>query len=886
MEKVRHSARNFHEQKGKFVIFSAFGKVKKTFGSKDVVIVLHDGGAALWDKKCENGPFLYGSWITLQSLNIDNDKITLSFRNKDSDPTVLEFETTDSKFAFGAIGDILQHVLYGFEQESLKLSKFKFSPSRPTTMSIMSRLIERAETEKMKITGDQIDKIEDIFEISRPAFNLSDIPDVQNILIAVFDIIPMTSFIRELIIPNLDFPTQYRILSILLQQAPSIYHLTFTGEANNRIEFFESLNPNSINLTSLSFIDTNIKIPELNKLSTINSTANFNYISFQNALSAEALDFLYNGYLSASLPNLISLNLDNTKNLSFDKIANQISKLKMLSVANCNIEIGSALDLLTTNAPELRFLNMSSNSCENIKKKLKLPPKLSFMSFGDVSWKPGTLVSLLKIIFEEIPDNSKLDLSDAHVDDEEWPSVFNFLAKQNGMRLQNFYWSNNKISPELCTFFDNFPNLVVLYMSGVLSESSLELVNQFSVSLQKMTNLKTLKLTGTDTVFLGTQGLASISKAFASLTNLEYLDLSGNKIRDEGFSTLSNTLSKCTNMKTFVCDNNDLENPESLVNFCKLYPYPYSFPLNDINKFESIKKIHNSQVNEVCKSNRTNASRMNFLSLLQSDADINSKYPKPAKNPLDSPSNVYYYEFCSPFPNSISKEFGEYINSLGNPTKTPYPNKQDSEENFVHQKPRRKIVSDTEDDDDDEAEKNPESDSSETQSSKKQEFKLRSNWGKSITFDDSDTFVPKPRPEGEKRRRLYSDAGDKPFKCPIPKIPRPAKESVHASKKRTKHPDISDDSDSIQSPEKEDQMINVVKPKVKQVIVPSLDGFSSSNESTVTSEDEEDETFEPKEADWSFPLRYVPPPQDTEKIVRNLGDKYSLGSLLTAVKRS
>ena len=49
---------------------------------------------------------------------------------------------------------------------------------------------------------------------------------------------------------------------------------------------------------------------------------------------------------------------------------------------------------------------------------------------------------------------------------------------------------------------------------------------------------------------------------------------------------------------------------------------------------------------------------------------------------------------------------------------------------------------------------------------------------------------------------------------------------------------------------------------------------------------EEIDDFEPKDPDWSFPLRYVPRPADTEQIVRDFGDKYSLGSLLIVVKRS
>lgn len=898
MEKIRHLARNYHEDKGKFVIFSTFGRIKKTLRSKDVVIILTDGGCALWDKKSDKEPKSYGSWINIQSFSLENDKISLTFHQKDKEPIVIEFETDDSKYAVGAIGDILQHILYRFELDFIKLHKFKFIPAYPTNMSIVSRLIERAENENMAITGKQIKTIEDIFEVSKERFVLSDIPDVQNIFLAIIDIIPMTTFIRELVFQNLDIPNQYRILSAVIKQSETIDHIILQGQSSSRIEFFDGIkDSNQIALNSLTLVDANMSIDEMNKLSTINSIFNFSHIGFQNAFSETAKEFFYNGYVSTSLPNLISLNLDNMPNLNIEKLVPQISKLKILSLCNCGLEIGNTLEYISNTAPELRYLNISSNRCDKIPKNLNLPPKLFFYSIENISWKPGTFLTLLKILFDQIPDNSHLDFSDAHVEDDDWPSIFRFFSSQNGLRLQGFYWNHNIIKAEMCKFLESCSNLNILHVSGVLSNSSTDVLELFAGSLQKLTTLKTLRLSGSDTIFLGSTGFATISKLFASQKSLEYLDLSENKLQGTGVSSLPSVLKECSALKVLVFDNNDVENADILVNFAKSFDKSFSFPINDIGKLEKSESISDSQMKEICKANRSVIAKPNRSEQMAADQD--AQYPKPSKNPLDQSSTVFFFEFPPIFPASIPKNFAITLNTLPEPVRTPYPKKNakkleisdtDGEEDEIphnHSTPKKiskftkRRIETSDDEDINEVSDKFESESDSERSTKNQEFKLRSNWSKSITFEDSDSSSAQTKPK-KKLKKLYEDSEEKPVqKRPIP-IPPKRPSSAISTVKRQKHPEMTESSSG-----EGEHIIKPVKNKVKQIAAPQLDDISDSNPSSAFgSDDEDDEFFEPKDPDWSFPLRYVPPPQDTERIVRQLGDKYSLGSLLTAVKRS
>ncbi|OHT13374.1 hypothetical protein TRFO_16464 [Tritrichomonas foetus] len=54
----------------------------------------------------------------------------------------------------------------------------------------------------------------------------------------------------------------------------------------------------------------------------------------------------------------------------------------------------------------------------------------------------------------------------------------------------------------------------------------------------------------------------------------------------------------------------------------------------------------------------------------------------------------------------------------------------------------------------------------------------------------------------------------------------------------------------------------------------SFDGHLNEN-------DDDDDFAPPRPADWSFPLYYVPAPTDTDQIIQDLNEKYSVGALLT-----
>lgn len=888
-------ARDLCENNGKTVIFCGVVSKKKTFGSKDSALVLHDGGAAFFSKSGQDG---YGSWLNLKSLSIEDDKINLVFNNQDrnKEDVKLNFSSKEAKFIFGAIGDILQHVLQKFELERLKIRKLHFQPARPTAASIFSRFCERAFLTKVQLTQSQANTLRQVLQYSLSKLDFSLFEDLNSIFYILIDIVPMIRNVSDIVIPSLTGIDVFPAMGILIRRENVISSITFNGPVDGDLDVFlkGAKEADETCLTSLVFKDLPLTKNNLENIIEVNSSRSLRHLGFQNSIASDAESIFYGRFLSHNMCNsLISLNLDYTEDINLENLMSLIPYIQVLSLKKCGLEISTTFEIITNScATELKFLNLSENKCSSFSSKCEFPEKLCKLSVSGIDWKKKSFSQFLAVAFRCLPDGFSLDVRNASIEKGDLEKAFKQLESQEGIRVGELIWDNNPIDERFFSFLESCENIVKLSMNGCISGSDSRCVSAFSKSIKKLRRLKSLRIAGKDSFKIG-ESYGAILKYFKCLEQLEILDISNNNLQDAGVLEVAKCLSNISSFKILLFDFNNVASYETYTSFTETFNKKASFPATDLHGLTSNNKMTNEQYYDLTKKWRLLCGSKDGTMTFQCSSDPKAVYPKPPKNPMDISSSLFFYVFDPDFPEKITNEDADVISKMRKPTRTPYKNagknqddsSEESEDDDKKKKKKKNKTQDSSDDDEQDTvpkkkKKNKAQEESSDEDTKKNIPKKKSKYSMKSNWDNQDITPIKKR-----KLNVFGDDDssndDSIAHSPAPKLPKST--SDKKPKGRRNGSDSSDD--NLSSDDESNSPLPKMKNrnKVKQVNAPSLNSDDESN----SSEEEEDTIeFDPKDPDWSYPLRYVPCPSDTGNIVRELGEKYSLGSLLTAVKRN
>ena len=952
-------ARSFYEEKGKVAVYCYSVKYKIGWSKKDVVLALTESGASIFYKNEVN---FYASWIYIKSLSIDGNKIKMHFAQapKFNEDLKLKFESKESSFIMGAIGDILQHVLQKFELKQLNIKQFHFQKSRPTTLSIISRFFERANTSKVQVSEMQKQQLFRILQLQLPVFDFSAFESFENIFYFLIDIVPMIDSISDVFVPPMQIQS-VDALNAMIRRPNSIENI-FLNTINEDVGKFivGCQEAEDTPLSSLGFYNCALNADHLNKIAEANKDRQFRHLSFQNTIKNDAIPIFHNILQRNLCDSLVSLNLDNTPDLDLKSILPNIEYIQILSLQNCGLEISKALELLQNQRMEnLKFLNLSQNKCDGdvLSNKLKLPNKLTVIALDFVHFINKSLSKLMKILFDNLPDNFSLQMSSIQVDNnKEFERMFALFGKLDGRRLSELVWNNNPIDERLFLLLEKCPNIVSLSLGGCFSDGDKKSIVSFSKCIKKFSNMRKLRINGSQQKKIGQKSLNSLVKNFSKLSMLEIFDISNNSLGDEGISQVFTTLQQLPKLDIVCFDGNEISSPNTLLNISRsMSNKRLSFPEIDVSSLFAQNKIDNNQYEELKKQWRIMLQKNGTLTSLPLQSEEGkSKYPKPQKNGLDIATTIYYHVFEPYFPQKLTEERAQKIINSPPPQRTPYKSADDSddsdtgsddtessddysdedsdessEENVTTNKKnkdknkkkpkKRRNQSDSDDDSDDDDDEFV----SMKSKSKNSKYSLKSSWQSpnrqimkknkkqvKVFEDDSDESddesdddirgmpksvlhkqapkTPKSKNSGlfydKKKRGLDSDSDDnynrrrKNRGSPYGFYDSSDDDGIFpVSKSRNSSDD--DDMDPLPNMGRKGR-------KVKQMRAPEMKGTFDESSSSDYNEEEDMGDFEPQDPDWSFPLRYVPRPPDTEQIIRDFGEKYSLSSLLTVVKRS
>lgn len=305
------------------------------------------------------------------------------------------------------------------------------------------------------------------------------------------------------------------------------------------------------NLTNLCMKDNELKKIKCDKGPIFKHLSHLHVLDVrENAFTLKGLRILLDSVSESSIQKLYlsSNNLNDTVvreiNVSF------VTNLSFLKVEHCRIKDLPGLFAAAEIFPKLRHLDASNNSITEI--SLKLFKKFPFLEKLTLSSNPIAYISIKG--FSELPLKS-LNISYLKLNNK-----VNTFKGLNISSLQTLDISSSFVfDPAFRNVFNFTTELRKLHMEKTLLNNWSE--NDLQELFSPLVNLQKLKLSHCNISFIK-------KTTFQLMTNLQFLDLSNNKVSGWETSCFSNVLSNLTNLD--LSDNeietlNDTSFPEHFV---------------------------------------------------------------------------------------------------------------------------------------------------------------------------------------------------------------------------------------------------------------------------------------------------------------------------------
>ena len=600
------------------------------------------------------------------SIDIDTRKSKKGYfceSDNENETFIYEFETNDAKNFIIYLNRALYRVLTAEELKSINIDQCKeFVNTFPTSSPLLSndgrinenstansetpyaikpfyiyaRFIEKVLIENSNYFTESIEsivnevslkKLRKIIKYKINKINIfRDFPDCQKYFqILLLDIIPILPNVTNIIFdaPNDDQNNSEKyILSLiqLIEKAKNIKEVTFVGELPSNIEnFFKKLcQKKELSLTILKFKNS---ILNKKKLSILKSSF-ISELRFQNTKFDSNQTFL--DFIQTKKLNLLSMN--NSPQIDFLSNLKRFTKITVLSLCKCNIEISDFFTFLSKeslNENRIQYLYLSGNKCEKqISNEIKIP-KFEEIRLDHIKWNENFLP-----FFQLLIKTQKfIDLSNSTMNENEWNKVFNYLntTSDGTSQLCQLLWNGNQVNKSFFSYLRKCKNSIdSLQIVDVIDQSTQkETFDEFTSFLKEGNKLINL--------FIGFSKQSSRS-------------LSGNQLKSILSSLLTNM--KTENLKKFYFYvENTSSGDDGVDALTSAFDNLKACRINFIN-FDGLKPKNPKKYNELCAS----ISKYLSKSGLKDSSLYEIQYPKKDFKSLKSQMQLKdYKKLCKDF---------------------------------------------------------------------------------------------------------------------------------------------------------------------------------------------------------------------------------------------
>lgn len=590
-------------------------------------------------------------WKNISHLSFEDDeKISISFN--DAEYILHCDQTEDLK---SELCQLLQRVLLPTELFRIQFKELAAPYVGPGTKSFSSRF-----SMSKSSNNDEYLRIVQSITYMEPTFPLDKILDIQHFLPLFLDILPFIKSMRLLKLPPLtdsdplalihELPLNLRFLNAIEISSPI---------QSNLDDFINTINSNHKNsvFSSLSFKSAHLDDKQL--MSIANSIRNgpITSIGFHNAINS--IPSLYKSFLIPEITqNITILNLDGTTNLQLSELFSKTSNIQFISLANCDIDIGTTFyELSEASMQELTILNLSGNNFTTIPtdKEIALPESFQKLILNNIQWADNSLSELFSFLFSHFPQGLSLDFSNATASTDEFMNLFKFFDNTPYNSLIGLSWCNNPIHIDLLHFLQRNQQIHRLELDGCFDSNCAEIVAELCSFIEISTSLQYLSIIGTKTNHLGSQVVNIIQKCIGHKT-IEVLNLSNSYGGDDALQYILPLLKghgkvKIVDFEGLRCQNVD-SFKQLLNDISKLHDRPQvSFPLKDIQKL-----LKKEQITEKEAAHLKDLFRTKY----NDDGTINDVELKiqPATIELLNPPHIIYKYYKEPsFPDYVTDDF-------------------------------------------------------------------------------------------------------------------------------------------------------------------------------------------------------------------------------------
>ncbi|OHS96110.1 hypothetical protein TRFO_37752 [Tritrichomonas foetus] len=505
------------DEKHPIFIFKGRNHAKSKSGSKCIFAFAQTHFCVLQSKKIEAH-----IWNSVSHFSYKNDMILINFNSTEFIISVENIQTVLSEFS-----EMLQRILLPTELKRINFYSLNPAIVGPGTRSPAARY-KMNNTKKIdkKAHADFICAL----TYGNPVIQLQEVRKPKQYVNVMFDTIPLFRTAKVLKIPryfNFDvFPN----VAEFTANIRSLKSIEVYGPINNGMDLFVQnvrKNAKTSELSSLSFCLSDFSENELNSISEIITNGPITGLELHRAISPESMNFFYSIFLSPQLNNSLQiLNLDRTPNLNLMKLLPKIRNIPFLSLANCDLEIGETINIISNcSMVDLMTLNLSGNEARTIPSENSTIPKhLKRLLLNNISWPDNYLEDFFAFIFEKFENGLSFGFSGAIASTNEWFNLFNYLGTSNYEKLLGLDWSRNPVHLNLFKFMKNNPQVNHLELNGCFNENCQEIISELCEFIKFSPALKRLDIVGNSDNHLGVQ-IVDILRASLSHKTLIILNV-------------------------------------------------------------------------------------------------------------------------------------------------------------------------------------------------------------------------------------------------------------------------------------------------------------------------------------------------------------------------
>lgn len=529
-------------------IFTESVKVLGGLLKKERIVVLSNLGLNLFAAKQVK---LIGQyhWYQTKGYEITDTVFKLSFPD-----VVLNFENTpESKFP---------------KQVALILQKLL----TPAELSLINPKLRTIPTERSgisKVIQFYPERIKELTEFLR--FTPGNVLINEENLNYIFELIPLLPEISSIDIEMKDIASIAPKLLKFIQTDSKINHINFIGQLPNTFsEIINAITSSTYSrLLALSFTESQLTETHFYQLLSIINIKQIKSLSFHNAFPS-SIYYFYNKFVHSVRKPPRFLNLRYSSGISLQNLFT--SRTVMLSLEDCNLEIPTIFEVLSTNQnnfKNLRVLNVSHNTCsKTFGKNTNLPPNIHTIFANGIHWKGFHMKTFFEILFSNFESGLELSFAQTDANQGEWTAVDDYLSLCTFRSLQVLDWSGNHISRSFISFLSRQKFLQTLIVNDCFTENRPAEVKLFASYLEG-SPINRLVMNGTEATHLG-ELMSTIITSLKKTPNINEISLAKHYSKSSYYAALKEFVTTRTNKILFNFDYSypsSFEDLEELLNF-------------------------------------------------------------------------------------------------------------------------------------------------------------------------------------------------------------------------------------------------------------------------------------------------------------------------------